>query len=115
MTPASGVVLVDKVRGPSSFAVVRRVGRRFDAKAGHAGTLDPFATGLLVCLVGQATRVARYAVGLDKRYVTTIRLGVTTDTGDAEGIESERTEVATREAVEALRGEIELPVPAASA
>src|ERR687893_2444826 len=85
MTPASGVVLADKVRGPSSFAVVRRVGRRFDAKAGHAGTLDPFATGLLVCLVGRATRLARYLTGLDKRYLTTIRLGMRTSTGDAEG------------------------------
>jgi tRNA pseudouridine55 synthase len=110
-----GLVLVDKERGPSSFAVVRRIRDRYGAKAGHAGTLDPFATGLLLCLVGRSTRLARYLVGLDKHYVTTIRLGVRTDTGDAEGDETERTELAPREAIEALRGEVELPIPAASA
>jgi tRNA pseudouridine55 synthase len=113
--PCGGVVLVDKERGPSSFAVVRRVRDRFGLKAGHAGTLDPLATGLLVCLVGRSTRLARYLVGLDKRYETTIRLGIRTDTGDAEGNEVERTELPGRAAVEALRGEVELPVPAASA
>jgi tRNA pseudouridine55 synthase len=110
-----GVVLVDKERGPSSFAAVRRVRSRFGLKAGHAGTLDPFATGLLVCLVGRATRLARYLTGLDKRYVTTIRLGVRTSTGDAEGDELERTAVASRKEIEALRGDVELPIPAASA
>ena len=110
-----GIVLVDKEPGPSSFAVVRRIRRRFGLKTGHAGTLDPFATGLLVCLLGRATRLARYLVGLDKRYVATIRLGVRTDTGDAEGVEIERTDVPPLDAVRALHGEIELPVPAASA
>jgi tRNA pseudouridine55 synthase len=113
--PRGGLVLVDKERGPSSFAVVRRVRNRFGLKAGHAGTLDPLATGLLVCLVGRSTRLARYLVGLDKRYETTIRLGVRTDTGDAEGEEVERTDLPGREAIEALAGELELPVPAASA
>ena len=108
-------MLVDKERGPSSFAVVRRVRSRFGLKAGHAGTLDPFATGLLVCLLGRATRLARYLTGLDKRYLTTVRLGVRTTTGDVEGDELERTAIPTREDVEALRGELELPVPAASA
>jgi tRNA pseudouridine55 synthase len=110
-----GLVLVDKERGPSSFAVVRRVREHLGLKAGHAGTLDPFATGLLLCLVGRSTRLARYLVGLDKRYVTTIRLGVRTETGDAEGDETERTALPTREAIEALRGDVELPIPAASA
>ena len=113
--PEGGLVLVDKEAGPSSFAVVRRVRKRFGLKAGHAGTLDPFATGLLVCLVGRSTRLARYLVGLDKRYETTIRLGMRTTTGDTEGDELERTEPATRADVERLRGEVELPVPAASA
>jgi tRNA pseudouridine55 synthase len=113
--PRGGLVLVDKERGPSSFAVVRRVRDRFGLKAGHAGTLDPLATGLLVCLVGRSTRLARYLVGLDKRYETTIRLGVRTDTGDAEGEETERTELPGRAEIDALRGEVELPVPAASA
>ncbi len=108
-------MLVDKEAGPSSFAIVRRVRERFGLKAGHAGTLDPFATGLLVCLLGRSTRLARYLVGLDKRYVTTIRLGMRTDTGDSEGAEIEATELPTRADIEALRGEIELQVPAASA
>jgi tRNA pseudouridine55 synthase len=112
---AGGLVLVDKEAGPSSFAVVSRVRGRFGLKAGHAGTLDPFATGLLLCLVGRATRLARYLVGLDKRYVTTIRLGVRTDTGDTEGRPVETTPIPAPAEVEALRGEVELPVPAASA
>ena len=108
-------MLVDKERGPSSFAVVRRVRERFHLKAGHAGTLDPFATGLLVCLVGRATRLARYLEGLDKRYVAEIRLGLRTTTGDAEGEELARTELPSLAEVEALRGEVDLRVPAASA
>ena len=64
----SGLVLVDKPAGPSSFAVVADLRRRYGAKAGHAGTLDPLATGLLLVLVGRGTRLARYLVGLDKRY-----------------------------------------------
>ena len=111
----AGLVLADKEPGISSFGVVRRVRVRFGAKAGHAGTLDPFASGLLLCLVGRATRLARYLVGLDKRYVTEIRLGVRTATGDTEGEEIEATEPATLAAVEALRGEVELRIPAASA
>ena len=113
--PEGGLVLVDKEAGPSSFAIVRRVRTRFGLKAGHAGTLDPFATGLLVCLVGRSTRLVRYLVGLDKRYTATVQLGLRTTTGDTEGDELERTEPASREAVEALRGDVELPVPAASA
>ncbi len=113
--PTGGLVLVDKEAGPSSFQVVRRVRNRFGLKAGHAGTLDPFATGLLVCLVGRSTRLARYLVGLDKRYLTTIRLGVRTDTGDVEGNEIETTPIPTEADIEALRGEVELPIPAASA
>lgn len=112
---SGGLVLVDKEAGPSSFAVVRRVRDRFELKAGHAGTLDPLATGLLVCLVGRSTRLARYLVGLDKRYVTTIQLGLRTDTGDAEGHETGSAAVPSREEIEALRGEVELPIPAASA
>ncbi|MBA2616115.1 MAG: tRNA pseudouridine(55) synthase TruB [Actinobacteria bacterium] len=111
----AGLVLVDKEAGPSSFSVVRRVGHAHGLKAGHAGTLDPFATGLLVCLLGRATRLARYLVGLDKRYVVTIRLGLRTSTGDVEGEETESTPVPGEEEILSLRGEVELPVPAASA
>src|SRR5919199_1100789 len=80
-----GLVLVDKPAGPASFAVVKELRERYGTKAGHAGTLDPFATGLLLVLLGRATRLARYLVGLDKRYETEIQLGVVTTTGDVEG------------------------------
>jgi tRNA pseudouridine55 synthase len=109
------VVLADKKQGPSSFAVVQQIRARHGLKAGHAGTLDPFATGLLLCLLGRATRLARYLVGLDKRYVTEIELGLRTTTGDTEGDELGRTEPATSAAIDALRGDLELRIPAASA
>ena len=80
-----GLVLVDKPAGPSSFAVVQQLRSRYGVKAGHAGTLDPLASGLLLVLLGSATRLARYLVGLDKRYETEIRLGLRTTTGDGEG------------------------------
>ena len=117
MRAPSGLVLVDKPVGPSSFAVVRTVRRRHPVKAGHAGTLDPMASGLLLVLLGSATRLARYLVGLDKRYVTTIELGLRTTTGDAEGEPLGRTSIPDDldERLDDLRGEIELPVPAASA
>jgi len=111
----AGLVLVDKPAGPSSFAVVADLRRRHGVKAGHAGTLDPLATGLLLVLLGRATRLARYLVGLDKRYRTEIRLGLRTSTGDGEGEVVEETPVATEAEVLALEGDVELPVPAASA
>ena len=81
----AGVLLVDKPAGPSSFAVVAEVRRRTGARTGHAGTLDPFATGLLVVLSGSATKLASCFVGLDKRYVTEVDLRTRTSTGDPEG------------------------------
>ena len=114
-----GIALVDKAAGPSSFAIVGALRRRTRARTGHAGTLDPFATGLLVLLSGAATRLAPCFVGLDKRYVTDVDLTSTTTTGDPEGEVVERhappSGAALEEALAALRGEIELPVPAASA
>ena len=110
-----GLVLVDKPAGPSSFAVVRQLRSRYGVKAGHAGTLDPLASGLLLVLLGPATRLARYLVGLDKRYETEIRLGLRTTTGDGEGEVVEELPFPTLEEIEALEGEIELPVPQASA
>ena len=115
----AGVILVDKPAGPSSFAVVKRIRSRTGARTGHAGTLDPFATGLLLVLSGRATRLAPRFVGLDKRYLTEIDLSARTATGDPEGAVLEehrppgRAELEAR--LDALRGEIELPVPAASA
>jgi tRNA pseudouridine55 synthase len=112
-------VLVDKPAGPSSFAVVKRLRERTGARAGHAGTLDPFATGLLLVLLGAATRLAQHLVGLDKRYLVDIDLTARTATGDLEGEIVERREPpapeALRRSLAALLGEIELPVPAASA
>ena len=110
-----GLVLVDKPAGPSSFAVVRQLRSRYGVKAGHAGTLDPLASGLLLVLLGPATRLARYLVGLDKRYETEIRLGLRTTTGDGEGEVLEETAIARLEEIEALEGEVELRVPQASA
>ena len=113
----SGLVLVDKPAGPSSFAIVRRLRDRTGARAGHAGTLDPFATGLLLVLLGASTRLAQYLVGLDKGYVTEIDLTARTSTGDIEGELLDRHEApADLEArLDGLRGEVELPVPRASA
>jgi tRNA pseudouridine55 synthase len=93
--------------------------RRTGARTGHAGTLDPFATGLLLLLSGAATKLASCFVGLDKRYVTDVDLRARTSTGDPEGEVVERLEPPDAEELarrlEPLRGEIELPIPAASA
>ncbi|MDT0183172.1 tRNA pseudouridine(55) synthase TruB [Microbacterium sp. ARD31] len=82
----SGILLVDKPGGVTSHDVVARARRALGTrKIGHAGTLDPMATGLLVLGVEGATRLLTYIVGLDKTYEATIRLGVATDTDDADG------------------------------
>jgi len=114
-----GVVLVDKPAGRSSFALVAELRRRTGARTGHTGTLDPFATGLLVQLSGGATKLAPCFVGLDKRYVTDVDLTSTTSTGDPEGERLEEHQPPTQDELEQslarLRGEVELPIPAASA
>ena len=86
----AGIVLLDKPPGISSFAAIADLRRRTGARTGHAGTLDPFATGLLVVLSGSATRLAGSFVKLDKRYVTEVDLTSTTTTGDPEGEVVER-------------------------
>ena len=108
-------MLVDKPAGPSSFAVVKQMRERCRTKAGHAGTLDPLATGLLLVLLGRGTRLARYLVGLDKRYRTEIRLGLRTSTADGEGEAVEETPAATEREILALEGDVDLPIPQASA
>ena len=82
-----GVILVDKPAGVTSHDVVARVRRTLPraTKVGHAGTLDPFATGLLLVLVGRATRAQRYLLGLPKTYHAVARLGWRSDTGDRDG------------------------------
>jgi tRNA pseudouridine55 synthase len=115
----AGVALVDKPSGPSSFAVVAQIRTITGARTGHAGTLDPFATGLLLLLSGRTTKLAPCLVGLDKRYLTEIDLSCRTSTGDPEGEVVEHhvplDEDELGERLERLRGEIELPIPAASA
>ena len=82
----ASILLCDKPPGTTSHDVVARVRReRGGVKAGHAGTLDPFATGLLIVLLGKATRLQRYLLGLPKTYLATARLGWTSTTGDPDG------------------------------
>jgi tRNA pseudouridine55 synthase len=115
----AGIILADKPPGRSSFSIVAEVRRRTGARTGHAGTLDPFATGLLVLLSGSATRLAQSFVKLDKRYVTDIDLTARTSTGDPEGEVIERhaapSDAELRHRLAGLRGEVELRVPVASA
>lgn len=115
----NGIILVDKPAGPTSFAIVSAIRRRTGARTGHAGTLDPFATGLLLVLSGAATRLQPRFVGLDKRYLTEIDLSSRTTTGDPEGEPAEELDPPSPheldERIAALRGVVELPVPAASA
>ena len=115
----AGVALVDKPAGPSSFGIVSQIRRMTGARTGHAGTLDPFATGLLLVLSGRATKIAPCLVGLDKRYLTDVDLKSLTSTGDPEGdvVETHDPpgESEVQRLLEGLRGEVELPIPAASA
>ncbi|PXA70658.1 tRNA pseudouridine(55) synthase TruB [Cryobacterium arcticum] len=99
----SGLVLIDKPQGWTSHDAVARTRRLADTrKVGHAGTLDPMATGLLILGVNSSTRLLTYVVGLDKEYLATIRLGAATNTDDAEGEELSR---APAEIVAALAAE----------
>jgi tRNA pseudouridine55 synthase len=91
----SGILLVDKPGGMTSHDVVARTRKALNTrKVGHAGTLDPMATGLLILGVGSSTRLLTYLVGLDKEYLATIRLGAGSTTDDAEGELTERAEAA---------------------
>lgn len=87
MSGPDGVLLLDKPPGYSSTQALARVKRALAAKrAGHTGTLDPFATGLLPIALGEATKFSRFLIDSDKAYVATIRLGFTSSTGDIEGV-----------------------------
>ena len=87
MTTTNGLLLVDKPRGMTSHDVVARVRRTFqEKKVGHAGTLDPMATGLLVLAVGPSTRLLRFAQSETKRYSGAVKFGVATDSLDADGV-----------------------------
>lgn len=116
-----GILLLDKPRGLGSNAALQAAKRLYGAaKAGHAGTLDPLATGLLPLLFGEATKFSQLALDADKEYLARARLGITTTTADAEGDVLERRAVAVgREALEpalaCLRGDIEQVPPMYSA
>lgn len=85
-TELNGIIVVDKPDGLSSARVVSRIKALFGAKkAGHTGTLDPFATGVLICCINRATRIARFFLKGDKTYEAVLRLGTETDTQDATG------------------------------
>ena len=84
--PNDGLLLVDKPTGPTSHDVVAKIRRRFRIdKVGHGGTLDPMATGLLVILLGKGTKISDRVMGHDKTYEATLRLGIETDSQDADG------------------------------
>ena len=108
-----GIIVVDKVFGASSNEVLQRVKRIFSAaKAGHTGSLDPLATGVLPICLGEATKFSQYLLDSDKSYRSTMKMGVQTTTGDREGeVVEERPVTVTRGDVEAIldrfRGEIE--------
>ena len=121
-----GVLIIDKPAGMTSHDVVARVRRvAGQRRVGHTGTLDPFATGVLVVLVGRATRLAQFLSGAEKEYEAVIRLGYATDTGDITGVRTEfhakaqRTQSFRKEEIESalasLRGEIEQTPPMYSA
>jgi tRNA pseudouridine55 synthase len=120
-----GILIVDKPEGWTSHDVVARARRLLrEKRIGHTGTLDPFATGVLVLLVGRATRLAQFLSGAEKEYEATMRLGYATDTGDLtgarrEGESAKDCAAVTREELEAalasLRGEIEQVPPMYSA
>lgn len=121
MAPPDGLLLVDKPAGITSHDAVDAVRRALGTrKVGHAGTLDPLATGLLLVGVGRATRLLRFLAELDKEYEGSARLGVETDTLDAEGTVVRTAPVATgeadlREAMASLVGDIQQRPPAYSA
>ncbi len=119
LSTLSCVVLVDKPAGPTSFDIVRRARRGLRLRVGHAGTLDPFATGLLLILVGRATRISNLLMELPKEYAVTVQFGAVSSTADPTGeIVATGEKVDEESLVEALqlfRGRIRQRVPMTSA
>ncbi|HET7765313.1 MAG TPA: tRNA pseudouridine(55) synthase TruB [Burkholderiales bacterium] len=113
----NGVLLLDKPSGPSSNVVLQRAKRLLGAaRAGHTGTLDPLASGLLVIALGEATKFAGGLLEADKAYRAAVKIGIRTATGDAEGAILSRSDVAVsenalRKALERFRGEIDQVPP----
>jgi len=81
----NGALLVDKNSGPTTAYITRKISRLLGIKAGHAGTLDPLATGLAIVLLGKTTKLQRYFTAFKKSYTGTARLGIETDSGDSQG------------------------------
>jgi len=103
-----GALIIDKPEGITSHDVVARVRRATGTRrVGHAGTLDPFATGVLVCCIGRATRLVQFLVGLDKEYIATVRLGYATDTQDGTGNQITPLRSSNELSVEELRRVLE--------
>jgi len=117
----NGLLLVDKPTGITSHDVVAGLRKTLKTKQiGHAGTLDPLASGLLICLIGEATKLSNYVMAEDKRYRVGVRLGVVTDSGDITGrVIAECSQIPRaekiRQAASALKGELLLSVPKVSA
>lgn len=116
-----GLLLIDKPPACTSHDVVARVRKILKMSAvGHSGTLDPLASGLMVLLLGQATKLSNYILAQDKRYAVKIRFGVTTDSGDRDGVTLATQDVSfsasqLQAALEQSMGEHEWPVPMVSA
>lgn len=121
MSELNGVLLVDKPVGMTSHDVVGKVRRVFETRAvGHCGTLDPMASGLLILLLGSATKLSDYLLTQDKTYLTTVKLGVTTDSYDITGeVTSEGPSNVSIDAIEKniseMTGDVELEIPVYSA
>ena len=117
----NGIIIINKEEGLSSFAVVNRVRRIMGAdKAGHTGTLDPMATGVLPVLIGRAVKASEYMLTSDKHYIATLLLGITTDTEDVTGAvltESDEIpdEASVLSAIDSMVGESEQTPPMYSA
>lgn len=122
MDALSEILFIDKPRGITSFDVIRLLRKKFGVKKmGHAGTLDPFATGLLIVGVGEGTKRLNEYMGLPKTYLMDVLLGRRTETGDPEGTVLEEKEVGQidesllKKVLKEMEGEIELPIPKYSA
>ncbi|MEW5815957.1 MAG: tRNA pseudouridine(55) synthase TruB [Spirochaetota bacterium] len=120
MNGHNGLLLIDKPQGSTSFKIVNTIRKQLNlAKAGHAGTLDRFAEGLLVVLTGKMTRLAPFFTGLEKEYLATFRFGVETDTLDPEGHLIAESEIPSidviREKIKTFQGKIKQQPPVFSA
>ncbi len=118
----NGLLLIDKPQGITSHDVVARVRKILQIQSvGHSGTLDPLATGLMILLVGEATKISALMIEKNKKYALKARLGETTDTLDRSGQITEKKETdhlqekEVRQAIQMFQGELDLPIPAFSA